>query len=351
MASIEVTDRWTGPGRADREILTPPASADGWHPSAQRGQFEHWYFDARLDDGHVVVGFLQTAELITKRPGVELHVYKPDGTRIEIRKRYPLAAVRASTDGCQVQVGANRVDTDYLPDGLPVFHLRLDEDGVRFDLRFHAELPAWQPGLGRTDYGPRDYFAWLVGAPRARVSGTIAYEGSELAVGGIGYHDHNWGVGNMAKIVDHWYWGRVYAEDFTLVYADVTAREKYGSHASTPVMLARDGQIVLSTGEVQVETGPEVFNATADHAYPSRLTLRSGSQLELVLEVKDIIHAHNLLDDVPVVRSALVKPLVNRLVGHPGYFRFRSDFTLTVELDGGREVRHGSTLHEMVALR
>jgi hypothetical protein len=155
----------------------------------------------------------------------------------------------------------------------------------------------------------------------------------------------------MAKIVDHWYWGRVYAEDFTLVYADVTARERYGSHASTPVMLARDGQIVLSTGEVAVETGPEVFNATADHAYPSRLTLRSGSQLELVLEVKDIIHSHNLLNDVPVVRSPLVKPLVNMLVGHPGYFRFRSDFTLSVELDGAREVRHGSTLHEMVALR
>ena len=115
---------------------TPPASVDGWHPSARRGQFEHWYFDARLDG-----------------------------------------------------------------------------DGVRFA-----------------------------------------------------------------------------AEDSTLVSADVNARKRYGSHASTPVMLARDGRVVLSTGEVEVETGPDVFNDTADHAYRSRLTLRSGSELELVLEVKEMLH-------------------------------------------------------------
>ena len=175
-STIEVIDRWTGAGRTDEEIVPPPPHEDGWHPSAQRGMFEHWYFDARLDDGHVIVGFLQSSELITKKPGVELHVYKPDGSRIEIRKPYPHAAVKASTAGCEVSVGANRVTTDYPEDGLPIFHLQLDEDGVHFDLDFHAEVPAWQPGMGRTNYGPRDYFAWVVGAPRARVHGTIEYE-------------------------------------------------------------------------------------------------------------------------------------------------------------------------------
>jgi hypothetical protein len=351
MPTIEVIDRWTGAGRSDAEIVSPPPAEDGWHPSAQRGLFEHWYFDARLDDGHVIVGFLQTAELITKKPGVELHVYKPDGSRIEIRKHYPAGAVRASTEGCQVQVGANRVDTDYPDGGLPVYHLQLDEDGVRFDLEFAAEVPAWKPGAGRTDYGPRDYFAWVVGAPRARVSGTISYESQTFEATGIGYHDHNWGVGNMGRIVDHWYWGRVYADEFTLVYADVTARKRYGSHASTPVMLAFEDQLVISTGDVQVETGPEVFNPVANHAYPKQLILRSGDAFELRLDVREVVHAHDLLNDVPVVRSRAVKPIVRQLVGSPGYFRFRSDFTLTATLNGERHVRQGSTLHEMVALR
>ena len=351
MPTIEVIDHWTGPGRADQEIVSPPPREDGWHPSAERGLFEHWYFDARLDDGHVIVGFLQTAELITKKPGVELHVYKPDGTRIEVRKRYPLAAVRASTDSCQVQVGANRVETEYPEDGLPIYQLFLDEDGVRFELEFAAEVPAWKGGEGRADYGPRDYFAWVVGAPRARVSGTIAYEGNEFEVTGVGYHDHNWGVGNMGRIVDHWYWGRVYADEFTLVYADVTARKRYGWHASTAVMLAFEDRIVLSTGEVAVETGPEIWSPVANHGYPSYFVLRSGDDLELRLDVQEVIHAHDLLNDFPIVRSPFVKPIVNRIVGRPGYFRFRSDFTLAARADGAQHVRQGSTLHEMVALR
>jgi len=58
---------------------------------------------------------------------------------------------------------------------------------------------------------------------------------------------------------------------------------------------------------------------------------------------------------VPVVGRRFVKPVakpvINRLLGNPGYFRFRSDFTLTAEVDGERLVRTGSTLHEAVALR
>ena len=62
------------------------------------------------------------------------------------------------------------------------------------------------------------------------------------------------------------------------------------------------------------------------------------------------MHAHNLLEDIPLAASPLIKPIVNRLIGRPGYFRFRSDFSLSVSVDGLTQERHGSTLHEMVAL-
>jgi hypothetical protein len=154
----------------------------------------------------------------------------------------------------------------------------------------------------------------------------------------------------MGRIVDHWYWGRIYAEDYTLVYANVFTRKRYGHHASCPLMLARNDEVIVSTGEVRVQEGPKTFDATANHDYPGYLIL-STEQAELRLEVQEIIHAHDLLNDFPVLRSPLVKPVINRLVGRPGYFRFRSNFTLTVRLDGDQQVRRGSTLHEMVALR
>ncbi len=106
-ATLDVVDHWTGPGRSDAVITTPPLSENGAHPQSRRGAFEHWYFDARLDSGHTIVGFLQTAELITKRPGVELHVYYPDGRRREIRRPYKRALVSAAEDRFDVRVGEN----------------------------------------------------------------------------------------------------------------------------------------------------------------------------------------------------------------------------------------------------
>lgn len=346
---IEVIEAWTGPGRGDAVIKPVPANVNGANMDDHRRAFEHWYFDARLESGHVVIGFLQTAELITHKPGVELHVYFPDGTRREIRTFYPRAAAHAATDRMDVRVAHNHGSVEIPEDGLPIHRIHLAEEDVQFDLEFRSLVPTWQPGGGRTSYGPRDYFAWVVGAPRAAVSGTVKIGGETIEARGIGYHDHNWGIGNMARIVDHWYWGRVYAEDMTLIYANVFSTKRYGRQVSAPLMLAHEDRILVSTGEVEITTGPEVHNDVAHKAYPSSLTL-AAEDVRLHLEVRDVIHAHCLLNDMPVVRNPIIQPLVRR-IATPGYFRFRSDFTIEARIDGTWETRTGSTLHEMVGLR
>lgn len=358
MATLQVVDRWSGPGDRDDVIRPVPMRANGAHPTEEKGHFEHWYFDARLDDGHVIVGFLQTSELMTKKAGVELHVYEPDGTRHEVRKFYPHAAARASAERCDVQVAHNwgRVVEDFADGALPTHQIHIAEDGMEFDLTFESVVPMWQPGEGLTSYGEDSFFAWVVAAPRARVTGTIVVNGRSHEVSGVGYHDHNWGKGTMPRIVDHWYWGRVYADDLTVVYATIFTTGRYGNVVSTPFMLAQGSEIVLSSGEVEIEEGPPVYNEVADQSYPSSLTLCvGGGAAELRLDVREIIHAHDLLNDVPVVGRPYVKPvakpIINRLLGNPGYFRFRSDFTLAAEIDGARVERTGSTLHEAVALR
>ena len=356
MSFLPVTQGWRGPGDKDGEIVVPPLSENGRHGSA-RGTFEHWYFDARLDDGTCVVGFLQTAELITKRPGVELHVYRPDGTRVEIRKPYPVAAVRAATDRADVQVGHNYARIVEDPDGgLPSYVVHLHEDGVRFDLTFRTAVQPWQPGFGRSTFGQRDFFAWIVPAPRADVTGTITLDGVTREVRGLGYHDHNWGQGFMPRIVRRWYWGRIYAEDFSLVYATIGLNPKrFGpDYWIKPLMLAHRDRVVVSTGEVAMVEGPQVFNAEAGTTYPEYFEVKSDT-VSLRLDVQRIIHAHSFLDDVPGLSKpgvrVVAKPVLGRLVGHPGYFRFESDFTLVATVDGQTYERSGRTLHEMVALR
>ena len=62
------------------------------------------------------------------------------------------------------------------------------------------------------------------------------------AVHGVGYHDHNWGVGQgtpgggaaqlsgggLGALFDHWYWGRLYLPAHTLVYTVGRAPEALG---------------------------------------------------------------------------------------------------------------------------
>lgn len=352
MARIQAVETWTGPGKSDAVITALKPEENAVHPIDMRNYFEHWYFDAKLEDGHVVIGFLQAAELITRKPGVELHVYKPSGEKLSVVKGYADSDVRASKEKCDVWVGKNHGYAEF-PEGggLPVHHLHLAEEDMEFDLTYYNELPGWKPGGGMTKYGDDEFFAWVVPSPRARVEGTVRFGDTTLEARGIGYQDHNWGVGDMKRIIDYWYWGRIYGEDFTLLYAYVQTRKHYGYACSTPLMLARDDQIILSSGEMTLERGRNVFNETANRDYPSYIVIEVPGKVRLRLDVREVIDAHDFVEDLPVVRSRAIKPIINRLVGRPGYFRFDSEFSLHVEHEGETYDRSGMTLHEMVALK
>ncbi len=313
---------------------------------------EWWYFDARLDDGHVVVGFLQASELMTRKPGIELHVYRPSGEKLSVVRKFARASLHASRDQCDVWVGRNHCRGDFKEGSdLPVHHLYINEGGMEADLRFESVLPGWKPGQGRTDYGDRGYFFWVVPVPRATVTGTVRIGDEVLEAKGVGYHDHNVITADARRIISHWYWGRLYTDDFTLLYAYVKTNKHFGGVASKPLMLAHKDVVVLSTGEMVVTDADFVYNDVAHREYPRALEIVVPGSLSLRFDVKDIIDAHDLLDDLPAaLRNPLVRALVHKLVGRPGWFRFSSDYKLTVVREGKTLTDEGTTLHEMVAL-
>ena len=206
-----VTEAWTGPGARDEQIVPTRPEEDGVHPMEDDNYVEHWYFDARLDNGYLVVGFLWASEMMTHKPGMELHIYRPSGEKVEVVKSYPESDLRVSEEKCDVWVGKNHAYAVY-PEGggLPVYHLFLSEGELEADLTFHSEIQGWKPGGGKTEYGDEGLFAWVVAVPRARVEGTIRIGEETIPAKGIGYHDHNWETADLKKVISHWYWGRVY---------------------------------------------------------------------------------------------------------------------------------------------
>ncbi len=362
--AIDITEGWTGPGSKDGKLTTVQRSDNALHPHASKWAFEHWYYDARLDTGHTVVVFLQKRrpeEPPGSKPVVEVVVYFPDGTRRQIIKHYPHMAFEASAEQCQVRIGHNTAEL-VGDDPLPVHRVKVSEDGVEFDLTFTNEVPSWMPGQGWTKYGAVDFFGWVVPGPRAAVSGTVVIDGESIEASGIGYHDHNWGVGNMTRVIDRWHWGRLYTEDFSVIYAMVKTQKRFDHHQSQPLMLAHKGEIILSTGELTLTEGPLQYDSDARRSYPTWIRMEteaavdgvSDAKVDLRMDVRQVIHGHDLLDDIPVVGTkvggAILKPIIHKVVGHPGYFRFLSDFELTVTIDGETTVERGTTLHELVAL-
>jgi hypothetical protein len=355
----KIVDAWNGPGDRDGKLTVVTEQDNALHPSDSKWAFEHWYFDAHLDTGHVVVAFLQKRrpeEPPGSRPVVELIVYYPDGTRRQVTQHHPKGDFSASAERCEVRIGESHAHSDYSGE-LPVHQVHAVEEDLVFDLTFTNETPSWMPGSGLSHLGANT-FGWVVPGPRARVTGAVTIDGERLEVTGRGYHDHNWGVGNMPRVIERWHWGRLYTDDFSLLYATVKSQKRFGFHESRPLMLAEGGDILLSTGEVTLTEGPMLHSDVAHRDYPQWLRLQVEPNVDdpdpigvdLRLDVRRVIHAHDLLDDVPVVRSRPVKPLVRLLVGHPGYFRFDSEFELTVTRGGVTRTETGRTLHELVAL-
>lgn len=347
-----IIETWLGPGSKDGRIEAVAHAENALHAVSSRFYGEWWYFDARLDNGYVVVGFLQAAELMTHKPGIELHIYKPSGEKLSVVKKYAASDLRASQEHCDVWVGKNHACiVDPQETQQPIHRFLIEADGLAADLTFASELPAWRPGEGKTFYGKRGYFGWVVPVPRARVEGLITIDGTTMPVAGIGYHDHNVVTADMRPILSRWHWGRLYTDDFTLLYAYVITKKRFGGAASKPLMLAYKDTIILSTGEMQVREGELRYHASADRTYPQELEISVPGQLSLHFRVREIIDAQDLLTELaPALRNPLLKGAVKKLIGRPGWFRFSSDYVLKVTHAGQTFERRGVTLHEMVAL-
>jgi hypothetical protein len=84
----------------------------------------------------------------------------------------------------------------------------------------------------------------LAAVPQGEVSADLNIRGKREHLQGIGYHDHNWGDVSMAKLINHWYWGRAQAGDYSIVASYIFAEKAYGNAELPIFMLAKGGRII-----------------------------------------------------------------------------------------------------------
>ncbi len=344
--SSKIKEAWLGPGRKDGQIIPIKSKDDALHIDMEKkATREWWYFDARLDNNYTVVGFFRAKHERTGKTGVEITIYKPNGEKIQKVIDYLHSDLIASNTVPDVQIGNNYVKVDYSNKELPIYEVFLEEGDYGFHLKYVAKVPGWKPGKGYIEFGKSNQFGWVVALPRADVEGTIKVNNETIQVKGIGYHDHNWLNFNFAMIIDYWYWGRIYSESYTVIFAYIKCNKKMDNYPIKVLMLAKNENIIHSTGEYELIEENFEYNDKAGNKYPKFLKFNIGNQHEIILEVQDIIDADNLLYELGSITRFLAK---NLLKLRPGYFRLNSKFQLSIINEGQLDIEKGSTLHEMV---
>ncbi len=214
---------------------------DGMRTTAQRGNYEWWYFDSKYSDGSslVIVFFTKPVTSLKGKlePYVSLDYLGADGT--EIHTEVHSKDCSFSREGCDVRIGACHVKGD-----LTEYHIHFQNGTVCADLKLTATVPSWRPYSGHLFFGEKSYFAWLPSVPEGTITGKLTHDGGEILLNGTGYHDHNWGNKLMIFLMNDWYWGRAKVGDYVVVSAYIYANKKCG-HDPTPVfLLAKDGEIL-----------------------------------------------------------------------------------------------------------
>jgi len=241
----------------------------------------------------------------------------------------------SSQDSANLLIGQNYIKVDYSNKQLPTYEIYLDEGEYGLHLKYKALVHGWKPGNAYIEFGKSNQFGWVIALPRADVEGTIKVDNETIQVRGIGYHDHNWLNFNFAMIIDYWYWGRIYSDNFSVIFAYIKCNKKMDNYPIQVLMLAKNEKVILSTGEYSFLQENFSYSPMARHQFPRQITINSLNKMSAVLKVNKVLEAQDMLKNFNPVFRLLAK-FIFRI--QPGYFRIFSDFDLEVT-QGGETVK------------
>ncbi len=312
---------------------------DGMRTSGGRGSYEWWYFDAHLEDGSSLVVTFYTKWLLKPKgpeaPMVQVNLDRPGKPTRQAFVNATPKEFSASKERCDV-----RIKDCYFRGDLHTYEIRVVADGLTVDAKLVGEVPSWRQGTGVTYFGAHDdhVFAWLPSVPQGKVTATITEDnGPPRTLGGIGYHDHNWGDVVMSKLLNHWYWGRAQAGPYSVIAAYLYAEKAYGRTELPQILLAKDGQIVADDAtKVRLSLEDVFTDAHSQKPVANRViydyTQDAHVRYRVIFQRSETLLDQRFADTVTGIKHALA-----RMAGVDGaYLRFSGTVTVEKYADGQR---------------
>lgn len=213
---------------------------DGLRTNGKLGEYEWWYFDAKLEGGYslVIIFYSQpvTAATLGYAPCVSFSLTGPGYELLE-EVSFPIKNCQFSREGCDIIIGNNTFKGD-----LKNYTIHFENDRIRCDVTLNGLAESYRHKTGQIFFDEKKYFAWLPSVPEGKVKADLTVDGKTLSLTGSGYHDHNWGNIGMFWLMHHWYWGRAKVGSYQIISSYITAKEEYGYEHFPIFVIYKDGE-------------------------------------------------------------------------------------------------------------
>lgn len=304
---------------------------DALRTTGQKGEYEWWYYDAKMNDGStLVVTFFSnnpTDNAEGFHPSVKVELTRADGTEVADMVSYPAESCSFSKDRCSVQIGDNRFEGD-----LHEYHIVIKTEKIEADITLTRSVPSWRPQTGHVFFGDKKYFAWLPSVPEGETHAQVLVAGKAETYDGVGYHDHNWGNAPMMNVLHHWYWGRAKIGPYTVISCYLTSTKKYGYTHLPIFMLAKGDKLICDdASKVQFsQLNPTLSKETGKHYHEKLVYEYEGDEghFRITYHVNSMLTSFSLLADQGVDPTKFQKLMLRCMDLDPTYDRFSGTATL-----------------------
>lgn len=316
-------------------------SKDGVRTYNTGNSYEWWYFDGQLEDGTAFQIHYQAPAncYYTPEPSVMIHLRRPDGTILAREAFCALPLYSSMQNKCDV-----KIDKSTLIGDLVKYEVNLFCDDITANLIYESE---GQPVDGPDYAGVEPYLGWFLSIPYGKVSGTLIYDNQTFNITGGGYHDHNWGVGDLGETTRDWYWGRVCLDELTIVFTELRTGE---SDTHTTLIVLQDGKTIINT----LKDGNTVNASLSDSEfYYSSRNVKEPGRLLVNWSYEDKNYSLAFTSPKKIQEtyefsrlSGLSRTCHGAPDYNPSYMSFLSDAELTIQTASSEPAKTGVGIYE-----
>lgn len=317
----------------------PEAKSRARHKIEGDNTFEWWYFDGKFDSGDTFVGSFHDPNAVTGKPIVAFTLYDKDwkGTTHDVPIRP--ADMKNSFDDIDIScpVGyVKRVDDKTYLVGWNI-------DNIKADFKLATLAPGWVPSIDWKS--KRGYLSWAVHQAKNKIEGTITEDGITREVSGIGYADHNWGNTRINKLTTQWIWGRIFAGEYTIIFADIILGDSV--RHSLPLYIAKGDKLIIGTGSPVIKQWNFATHPVYNRHYPQDISIdfvHEGKEAHIRIHCTALVEDLDLLDRAPF--NPVFKWFIRTFIARPCYFRMMSQYEGSIIENGKISKIKGDCLYE-----